>query len=471
MRVPPGTCRAVACPQQERNRCRTGEQQVKSSLRDGVFRLFRYNVLSFALRLVTSIVIARTMGPAVMGVWLLLSLLPTYAEGFVRLKVDIASVYVLARGEWELGEVSFAVAVVALLSSLPVAAALLLLEPTIIAWLFGAGAVDPVWYRLVVLTIPIQFLALGYSYLILHLEDVSAYNIQNFLRTVLPSLAAAALILTTPLRLGALTGSMMLGATAALLYGAFVVHRRARPRRASKPGLYSQLWSFGRRMYLAGAIENLNQYLGSLLVGVHLQTRDLAFLRLGQDRLQVLDQVTASMNTLLFPRIAREQNADLQADLLARSTRVLMLVLGVAAVIGALLTPLLVRLLYGTDYLPMAWSIWLLLPGVVLLGVTSPVTQYLMGSGRPDLVWKLGLVPLVLQVAALVPAINAWGFRGAAAAISVSFMAHAAARLLLVRAVAGRAARAFVVPRYEDWRMLIAFLRERLGALRRARQA
>lgn len=442
----------------------------KSSLRDGVYRLFRYNALAFALRLVTSIVIARAMGPAVMGMWLLLSLLPTYAEGFVRLKVDVASVYVLARGEWDLGEVSLAVAVIALLSSLPVAAALLLLEPTIIAWLFGANGVEPIWYRLVVLSIPIHFLALGYSYLILHLEDVSAYNVQNFLRTVLPSLGAAAVILATPLRLGALTGSLLGGATAALLYGAFVVHRRARPRRTSRPGLYSQLWSFGRRMYIAGAVEHLNQYLGSLLVGVHLRPTDMAFLRLGQDRLQVLDQVTTSMNTLLFPRIAREQNASVQVDIMAQSTRLLMIVLVVAGAIGALFTPAIVRLLYGVEYLPMAWSIWLLLPGVVLLGATSPVTQYLMGSGRPDLVWKLGLVPLVLQVVSLAPAIAWWGFRGAATAISVSFVAHAAARLLLMRALARRELRAFVLPRHGDWLMLITFLRERIGARMRAEE-
>jgi O-antigen/teichoic acid export membrane protein len=432
------------------------------SFRSNVYRLFRYNALTFAIRLLTSIVIARMLGPAIMGAWLLLALLPTYAEGFARLKADAAAIYVLSKGDWELGEVSLAVVVIALVTSLPVVAGLLMLESQILDWLFGAAAVEVIWYRLIVLSIPLHFVALAYSYLILQLEDVRAYNLQNFLRTVLPSIVAAGLVLATPMRIGALTCTLVGGAVAGLAYGAVVIHRRARPRFARQRGLYSSLLSFGGRLYVAGAVEHLNQYLSSLLVGLHLRPVDVTFLRLGQDRLQVLDQVTTSMNTLLFPRIAREADRDVQVDVLSQSMRLLILVLILAGAVGAIFTPAIVWALYGAEYMPMVWSIWLLLPGVLLLGVTSPVSQYLMGSGRPDWIWKLGLVPLVLQVGLLTVAIEMWGFRGAAAAVSLSFIAHAAARLILLRAVTGRTARSFMVPGRGDWSLLVTFLQERI---------
>ena len=38
------------------------------------------------------------MGPTMIGVWILLTLLPSYAEGFGRLKADIAAVYYLGKG-------------------------------------------------------------------------------------------------------------------------------------------------------------------------------------------------------------------------------------------------------------------------------------------------------------------------------------------------------------------------------------
>lgn len=431
------------------------------SLREGMFQLFRFNVLAFLMRLVSSAVVARVMGPAAMGVWLLLSLLPSYAEGLARLKTDLAAVYVLGLGKWSLGEVALALNVIALITGGMCFVGLLIGRPWITPWLFGAQGVDPRLYGLMMLTIPVHFLAMGYAYLLLQMEDVTAYNLQNFMRTVLPGTAAAVLLLTTDMRISALVLSLLAGGVLGLACGMWLIHRREGLKRARTPGLYGALLSVGRRLYLAGMIEYLNQYLGSLLVGLHLATRELAFFRLGQDRVGILDQIPSAVNSLLYPRIARTSAAEEQVELAAKCMRTLLIILGGSAVVGSIAAPAAVWILYGHDYFPMTWSIWIFLPGVCLLGITSPATQYFMGCGRADIVWKLALVPLAAQLLLLVPLIRLAGFQGAALCISASFIAYAIARVLVLARVTRRSPAALIVPTAADWRLVRTFLRER----------
>ena len=65
----------------------------------------------------TGIIVARTLGPSVLGVWMILGILPSYAEAFGRLKVDVASVYIIGKGEFKSESVLFILNVIALLSS------------------------------------------------------------------------------------------------------------------------------------------------------------------------------------------------------------------------------------------------------------------------------------------------------------------------------------------------------------------
>jgi O-antigen/teichoic acid export membrane protein len=282
------------------------------------------------------------------------------------------------------------------------------------------------------------------------------------MRTVLPGALASVLLLTTGLRLPALVVSLLLGGLLGLAVGAWGVHRGCRLQRARSGGLYAELLGFGRRLYLAGVIEHLNLYLGSLLVGLHLTARELAFFRLGQDRVQILDQIPSAVNSLLYPRIARMSTQNEQDELAARSIRTLALVLTLCGIAGGILAPFAVWLLYGREYLPMTISIWILLPGICALGMTSPATQYFMGTGQPDAVWKLALVPLVLQVLLLWPLMRAAGFAGAALAISASFVLCACARVLTLARFTGRRPGSLIVPGAAERKFLLEFVRERL---------
>ena len=115
----------------------------------------------------------------------------------------------------------------------------------------------------------------------------------------------------------------------------------------------------------------------------------VAYFRMGQDRLQVLDQVPSALNTMLYPRVSKSSLAGEAEQLTARSVRILVLLLMAARAAAAAAVWPLVLMLYGRAFLPMVLSVWLLLPGVMAAGATTPIIQDLMGTGRPHYVWRM----------------------------------------------------------------------------------
>jgi O-antigen/teichoic acid export membrane protein len=63
------------------------------SLSSKSFSIFQRDLFLLLCNLITGIVIARKLGPELMGLWAILQLIPGYAEAFGRLKFDVAAIY------------------------------------------------------------------------------------------------------------------------------------------------------------------------------------------------------------------------------------------------------------------------------------------------------------------------------------------------------------------------------------------
>lgn len=429
-------------------------------IREHSFALFRFGMVLYALRLVTSIIIARTAGPTMLGIWLLLTMLPTYAEGFARFKFDIAAVYYLGQKKYRMDETIFALNALALAVTIPLVVLCFVFQPQLSDLLFNDHVVAAWLFAGVVASIPLQFLSLNYAYLLIHLENTKAYNVQTFLRTSFPGFVTVVLLFTTRNVLASLVIGLLAGSAAALVYSAAVVHQRERIRVTFHRALYGDLARFGGRLYVSGVVEHLNTYLMGLFVGLYLPAAHLAYFRVGQDRLTLLDQIPQALNVILYPRVSKSATAAESEEVISRAVRILVLLLGAAGIAGAALAWPAVYVLYGREFLPTVFTIWILLPGVVAAGATTPVIQYLMGTGKPGYIWRTSLASLALQVALAYPLTRSFGFPGAAVALSLALVGQSAVRLVVFRRVAPAAGS--VRPRREDVNVLTSFVSERL---------
>ena len=155
----------------------------------------------------------------------------------------------------------------------------------------------------------------------------------------------------------------------------------------------------------------VNHFRGAAEAGVYSVASQFALM------LMLLPGVIA---TLLFPRVTTEQDARGETTcLVTRYTTFIMLICCLAAVPFSLLLPLV----YGAAFHDATGLLWILLPGVYLIGLESVLVQHFNALGLPraiPLYWVITLVLNLILVFALVPR---FGASGAAVASTISYAA------------------------------------------------
>lgn len=139
--------------------------------------------------------------------------------------------------------------------------------------------------------------------------------------------------------------------------------------------------------------------------------------------------VPTSMALVLFPALVRDRAGSWARTV--RATAVTSATLTAVCVFFALFARPLIRIVFGAQYLPAAPMLRLLLPGIVCVGATAVLGQYLGALGQPRAFVALwaGAVALALGLGALL--IPDHGGQGAAIALSVTYGAVLAGVLML----------------------------------------
>ena len=153
----------------------------------------------------------------------------------------------------------------------------------------------------------------------------------------------------------------------------------------------------------------VNHFRGAAEAGVYSVASQFALL------LMVFPGVIA---TLLFPRVTAEQDARGETTCqVSRYTTFIMFMCCLGAVPFSLLLPMV----YGAEFTGATALLWILLPGVYLMGLESVLVQHFNALGLPlaiPLYWLATLVLNLILVFSLVPR---YGAQGAAIASSISY--------------------------------------------------
>ena len=351
-----------------------------------------------------------------MGIWIILAMIPSYAESFGRVKFDIAAVYFLGRNKYKMGDVVFTLNLLAIITSILIIAPVIWQFEWFYNLLFAKSKIDvsPFMY-LILLQIPLHFLYMNYSYLLIHKEDIKTYNQMIIIKSMISSFLAIVLILLFNLGLMAVVGASILSVLFGLLYG-FIKLRSDKPCYKINLPLIKDLFNYGFKLYISGIIGHFQAYITNLIVVLYLLPAKVAYFSMARSLGQMMDKVPGAMNTILFPRITKMDSQDESAKLSARAFRITLILLSFIGIVSLFLIKPVVYVLYGKAYLPIVSPFLILIPGIILAGSISPIQQFFTGIGRADLSIKLPIVPLIIQVLLSLILIPEYGINGAAIA-------------------------------------------------------
>ncbi|MCL9683565.1 polysaccharide biosynthesis C-terminal domain-containing protein [Legionella maioricensis] len=434
------------------------------SLSSRSLAVFTREVLLFGSNMVTSLIVAHMLGPYLAGVWIILALIPSYAELLARIKADAAAVFYLGKGMYALGDVIFTLNAIALGTSALILLPILIWFDAFKEAVFGANTQNiGVLIYIMLMQIPINFLYLNYTYLHIHKENVSSLNIMVVTRALVSSaIIITSLVIFNLGLFGVVVGSTI-GLLCALSIGVFRLGYVPRTGPLFNANLLRDLLQYGGKLYVGSLISHLNVYVSQAIVIAFCHPAQVAFFSIAQQLGQLINKVTDAMSTFLLPSLSKQNEKQQAAEQAARAFRIAVVILVLGGGCFALMMRPAVLILYGIAYEPVLIPFYIILPGLIVAACASVLMMFFQGVGRADLVAKVAIVPLILQVFASLVLVPKWGIIGGAVALLFTLLVTSMVQIIVFIKIAGLSSSELII-RWKDVLLVKDFI---IGTIQR----
>ena len=430
------------------------------------FSIFTRDIFLFILNLFTSIVIARKLGPHLLGIWVIVSLIPSYAEAFARTRFDLAAVYFIGKKKYIENEVVFHINIIAIVTGIFIVALIFIFRDDIIQLLFNGELKNLTLIYAILPIIPLNFLFLNYSYLLISREDVENYNVMIVVRAIIGSVGACLLLLIFDLGLLSVIVSSVISVLVALIFGIWRFNQmnvNSKMTYKLNKNLLKDFFNYSYKLYIGGLISYLNLYMMKSLLSVYLSSAKVAFYSLAQDRATLLDKLPNAVNILLYPRVSNSNELESSIST-TRAFRIILILSTFSAIMLAIFIYPLVLVMYGEAYIPMVIPLIIILPGILINGSTSVFTSFFTGAGRSDLIMKLSIFPLILQVFIGFVLIQKYNIFGAAFSFSIAMTINGLIQIYYFLKISGSSHKV-LIPIEKDFQYLINFIKRKIKNL------
>jgi O-antigen/teichoic acid export membrane protein len=356
---------------------------------------FATRIVLLALALVSSVLVARALGPEGRGHFAVAGTLAAIGIQLGNLGLHAFNSYAVARDRTLLAPLLANSLVAALaLGGLIAATALAIraLSP-------GLTPVAPDLFGFALVSIPLGLVYLFFQGLLLGTGEVAAYNrIEIGYKSL--AVALIALLAVAGGATAATTFAMTIPAVlVANLAGLAVLRRRlAAPERPSL-ALLRQGSGYGLRAWLAALFSFLVLRSDLLLVERKLGAAQAGYYAVAAALADTVYILPVVVGTLLFPELSAMRDGGERHRLTGKVARLTAIAMTAAAAVIALLARPLVTLLYGPAFVPVVAPFVWLLPALVLLSVHTILMNSFAAAGMPPITVWLPFLGLVLNLA------------------------------------------------------------------------
>lgn len=427
---------------------------------------FGVNIFLLPLGIVTSVLIARSVGPAGKGSLDLIIATSALLGMVLSMSLPQGVTFVVAQGKVAANVIASQLIVVSLLQAMVALIVLSLLQFTPYFEMFL-----PNWGLLViagvVLYVWVDLVTKFWSGILAGQQQIAVVNNAEFVGRVAQFLSifilSAALYFSgRQLSVGVL---FVVTLSASVLINVLLLTSLGFKFRLSRDltGLRAAA-NFAVPCYAANVAQFLNYKLDVFVVGYFLGKASVGRYTLAVSLGQLLWLMSNSVATVLLPKIAASTDEGVNIRHTARVTRLSLWATAVCGLaLGALATQA-IPFAYGEAFRPSVMALLWLLPGIVLFSIANVLAAYIAGIGKPRLNLLVSGVSLVVTITLdllLIPKLN---IVGAAIASTVSYSISALLLVVFFMRETGAPLREVLLPTSEDLRMLLSVARLRVSS-------
>jgi O-antigen/teichoic acid export membrane protein len=395
-------------------------------------------VISYALNLMSGIIIARNLGPAGKGTLTLVVLTHVLLLTLSNLGIGVSSSFMIAKRGFSLGQVTRQGAIVAL--ALGVGAFAL----TVIAIHFvPANLVSPDQQIYVLLAAGLVPLALITQCLNGALQGAGQIVWLNALTLTQASVNVAGLVVFLLVLQSGLPGGLSAWAITTVTTSLLTIAVTAwRARRLGgvltrwDRNLAGETLRYGIRAYPASVISFLNLRSDQFVLGYLAGTASVGQYSVAVTLAELVLFFPRALSTALLPRITRADHTSARhiAASACRHTVAGALISAAALVLMGLLIPVV----FGEAYRPSMAPFFVLLPGLVIFALAPVLSTYFSGQlGRPTISSLFAAMSLAVDFALVWVLIPLLGVVGAALASTLAYGLTVSAMIGYFRRVSG----------------------------------
>ena len=410
---------------------------------------FITQLLIFAFSLVSSIIIARSLGPAGKGLYSFLILLPTLIATVINMGINSANVYFI-------GQKTFSVHKIltnAFFYSILVGSgfAIILVLSTVLYNIISLKNF-PIFYVLMVSPMIILLLIIdNINYTFLAHRQIMIFSLIRFLRVFIYVFILIWFYFFSSLSVLQAIVANIIGLLFATLLGAFFLNKRIYLRKVGFDILiFKEIIGFGYKQHLGSIFQFLNYRVDMFIVLALLSQGDLGLYSISVIIAETVWYLPNSIGQILYAKISSEKN-ELANKFTPLVCRTIIILIMFCCVIIYALSDIIIPVLFSSSFSASVLPLKLLLPGVIFLSISKIIGSDLSGRGFPQYSTIASGVSLIVTVIFDLLFIPIYGINGAAVASSLSYMANAVVILHFFKRTSGIPLRDTLFLKFHDF--------------------
>ncbi len=399
---------------------RSCSQYVRRVTASGFFRnvavTFTNRILLLGIGFVASVIVARVLGPEGRGAYAVAVAIGAIGVQFCNLGLHASNTYTVAKKPELLSTLVVNSAVVGIGLGGAVAAAVGLvfsLHPTL-APLHGLL----LWLSLCWL--PFGLCYLLFQNLLLGIGEIRAYNQVELASKILSVILIGAVILSGFVTAETVFAMGLLALGWSLVWTFTILNRHAVHLARPSFDLFREGLGYSLRGYVAALFAFVALRLDLLLIQYLLGVEQAGYYSVAVTLTDALYMLPMTVGTILFPALSGMCDDAERWRFSKRIAGVIGLIMMAIAVIASFGSGPLIRTLYGPAFQPATAAFVWLLPGIVLLSVSSLLMNYLASIGMPPVVMYSSGIAAIANVALNLNLIPSLGIQGASISMTVS---------------------------------------------------